>query len=351
MNKYTLPLLACLFALLASCQGTPEAHAPVQEIHITDFKGKALEQAQLPPLMRRIELYEDANGYIGQIKDLCAIDSSLYILDAATSAISRFGLQDGKLQHTVHGQGGGPLEYILPTALTADEKNVHVLDLPGMAIVTYDSNLKPLKKIALPASCSDFVRVDGGFLCYNLTPSDKLQSLIYIDNEGNVRESFQVSRQSLPLTTGAKIFTRNAHKEIFIQPPFSRTVYQWNEQEKRPEEYIRLDFGNKNLPEEMSGESANPFDEPYAIPTHCFVGKESLLCSFLYGNERYYTLSQPGEEAKTGQAVPQPQTPFFPQWQIEDWAVGTYSNETTAKNLPDAGGEVLLLFELSPIED
>ena len=79
MNKYTLPLLACLFALLASCQDTPEAHVPAQEIHITDFNGKTLEQAQQPPLMRRIELYEDANGYIGQIKDLCAIDSSLYL--------------------------------------------------------------------------------------------------------------------------------------------------------------------------------------------------------------------------------------------------------------------------------
>ena len=95
----------------------------------------------------------------------------------------------------------------------------------------------------------------------------------------------------------------------------------------------------------------NPFDEPYAIPTHCFVGKESVLCSFLYDNKRCYTSLRSGEEARTGQAIPQPQTPFFPQWQIGDWVIGTYSAELTEKDLPDAGGEVLLLFDLSPIED
>ena len=351
MNKYIFLSFLCTLTFLISCQNTPPTHSTAKVIHIADFDGKSLELSQLPPLVRRLELREDTSGYIGQIKDVCAMDSDLYILDAVTLSLSRFGLKDGKMRQTIHDQGNGPLEYIQPVALTSDKNNVYALDLPGMAIVTYDRDLKAQKKTALPVPCPDFIKVEGGFLCYNLTPSDDFQPLLFIDDEGNIQEGFQVSHQHLSLTTGAKIFTRNARKEVFIQPPFSRTVYRWNEQEKRPEEYIRLDFGNKNLPEEMNEEMSNPFDEPYAIPTHCFVGEGSVLCSFLYDNKRYYTLLRSDEEARTGQAIPQPQTPFFPQWQIGDRVTGTYSAEFTEKDLPDAGGEVLLLFDLSPIED
>lgn len=350
MNKYIFLSLLCPWVILTSCQDTPSTHSPVKEIHIADFEGKFLPQTELP-LMQHLELREDTTGYIGQIKDICAIDSGLYLLDAATLSLSRFGLKDGKLQQTIYGRGNGPLEYIQPAALTADESNVYVLDLPGMAIITYNRDLKAQKKTTLSVPCFDFIKVDGGFLCYNLTPSDDFQPLIFIDDEGHLKKSFQVSHQNLPLTTGAKIFTSNARKDIFIQPPFSRTVYKWDAQKEKPIEYIRLDFGNKNLPEEINGEMTDPFDEPYAIPTHCFVGEESILCSFLYNDKRYYALSQPGKAIKTGQIIPRQTAPFFPQWQIGDMTIGTYSGDFSSDDSSDSTGEMLLLFGLNAIED
>ena len=95
----------------------------------------------------------------------------------------------------------------------------------------------------------------------------------------------------------------------------------------------------------------DPFDEPYAIPTHCFVGEESILCSFLYNDKRYYALSLPGKAIKTGQIIPQQPSPFFPQWQIGDMTIGTYSGDFSSDDSSDSTGEMLLLFGLNSIED
>lgn len=342
MNKSILSVIS-LFLLLSSCQNTLDTQTAARIIHIADFSGKTLDRQRHFPLTRSLALKEGAQGYIGQIKDICAIDSNLYLLDAARLSLASFSLQDGKLQNRVRSLGNGPLEYILPMALTSDAHHVYLLDMSGMSIIVYDKFLRAQRKIALTFPCVDFIKMDDGFLCYNLAPAEASGPLVFIDREGKVLESFQVNHRQLSVMTGGKIFTRNVREDVFMLPPFSHTVYRWNRQKKQPEEYIRLDFGNKNLPEEMHGENLNPLEEPYALPTHCFVGKERVLCSFLYGKQRYYTLSAPGGEVRTGVAVSPSQVPFFPQWQVGDILAGTCSTQGNTGQ----DGEVLLLFDLN----
>lgn len=43
--------------------------------------------------------------------------------------------------------------------------------------------------------------------------------------------------------------------------------------------------------------------------------------------------------------------PFFPQWQIGDMTIGTYSGDFSSDDSSDSTGEMLLLFGLNAIED
>lgn len=79
--------------------------------------------------VQTVRLHTDTAGYIGDIKDICRMDSFLHILDGATLSVSKFN-QDGLLLRQISTQGNGPMEYIQPMALCADKSHVYLLDLP-----------------------------------------------------------------------------------------------------------------------------------------------------------------------------------------------------------------------------
>ena len=164
MKKYIL-FLATIFAL-CSCQNkTEENPSKAQIVSIQDFVGKTLELKDLGCNVQTIRLHTDTAGYIGDIKDICRVDSFLYILDGATLSVSKFN-QDGLLLRQISTQGNGPMEYIQPMSLCADKSHVYLLDLPGMSIISYNQDLKAEEEITLSFPCSEFIRTEKGFLCY-----------------------------------------------------------------------------------------------------------------------------------------------------------------------------------------
>lgn len=95
MKKYILFLAA--FFTLCSCQNkTEENPSKAQIVSIQDFVGKTLELKDLGCNVQTVRLHTDTAGYIGDIKDICRVDSFLYILDGATLSVSKFN-QDGLL--------------------------------------------------------------------------------------------------------------------------------------------------------------------------------------------------------------------------------------------------------------
>ena len=302
MKKYIL-FLATIFAL-CSCQNkTEENPSKAQIVSIQDFVGKTLELKDLGCNVQTIRLHTDTAGYIGDIKDICRVDSFLYILDGATLSVSKFN-QDGLLLRQISTQGNGPMEYIQPMSLCADKSHVYLLDLPGMSIISYNQDLKAEEEITLPFPCSEFIRTEKGFLCYNMAPT-----------QGN----------------------------IFINPPITQTIYRWNQDSETAEEYITFDFGSKNFPHDSELNVTRLGELPYAFPMYFFHIQESCLYSFLYQDQSYY-YQKTSTADKAGSISKQSSYPFFPRWQIGNKLIGTCPSEFLHLGSEQEAGEVLLFF-------
>ena len=338
--------ISFLFILLSflSCGQKQENFTEAITVEVEDFQGKVLEMNDFVSDASTIFLYADSLGYIGQIKDMCVIDSFLYVLDGVTASLTQFNVGNGKQKCNICQRGNGPFEYIQPVALTFDSQYLYLLDLPGMSIIAFDVSLQGIKEVSLTFPCMDFVRTDDGFLCYNAAPTEDLGLIVYIDEKGKICDSFLSGNGGMPYSPGTKMFVKNSRNEIFINPPFSRTIYQWNCSKKQPEEYLVFDFGGKNIPADADLNRMNVFEEPYVVPSTFFQVGDTSLYSFLYAQKRYYTVVS-SEGVQVG-AVPEDSgRPFFPQWQIGDKLVGTYSAPFPGTT-EDDGGEVLSLFFL-----
>ena len=331
---------------LLSCQNKAiEKKTNIETINITGFEDHTIALKEIVSSIETLQLHTDTTGYIGQIKDVTAIDSSLYILDVITSSITQFNRNNGTLLHSISARGNGPLEYLQPTALTSDPNHLYVLDLPGMAILSYNKSLQVERKIPITFPCLDFIRTKQGFLCYNMTPTETLKQIVYLNKEGEILDSYQLDDLKNAVSTGAKIFTQDTQGKIFVAIPFSRVIYTWDESLTRLEEHLTFHFAFQNIPTDIELDKVNIFEKPYAIPCQFFHIKNSYLRSFIYKGKRYHCLKSTSNQ-KIG-TVPEDSTyPFFPQWQIGDCLIGTCSRELLSPESSDEIGEVLLLYSL-----
>ena len=343
-DSYKQLFLFFILLTLVSCRQQSESVAGVTTVRIEDFQDKVLETGDFLSDVRTLSLHDDSLGYIGQIKDVCAVDSFLYVLDGITASLTQFQIGAGKQMRSVCKRGNGPYEYIQPLALTADGPYLYVLDLPGMSVIAFDATLQGVKEISLPFPCMDFVKTDDGFLCYNAAPAEGMGRIVYMDEEGKVLNSFLPGKAGMSFPSGSKVFVKDARGRIFINLPFSRTIYQWDSTGKKPLEFLAFDFAGKNLPEDADLERMNVFEERYAITSSFFQVGDTSLYSFLYAQKRYYAVVSPAG-VQMGSVPEDAACPFFPQWQAGDLLIGTYS-APFAGMTEDDGGEVLALFSL-----
>lgn len=343
--KYIL-FFAILFFQF-SCQNKKiEKETDIETISVTGFEDHTIALEEIVSSTEILQLHTDTTGgYIGQIKDVTAIDTSIYIIDDATSSISQFNRKNGTLLYSISARGNGPLEYLQPMALTTDSNHLYVLDLPGMGIFSYNKKLQVERKIPITFPCLDFIRTKQGFLCYNMAPTETLKQIVYLDKDGKILDSYQLDDLKNAVSTGSKIFTQDAQGKIFVATPFSKVIYAWNESLTKFEEYLTFHFASQNIPTDIELDKVNIFEKPYAIPCQFFHIKNSYLRSFLYQGKRYHCLKSASNQ-KTG-TVPEDSTyPFFPQWQIGDCLIGTCSKELLSSESGDEIGEVLLFYSL-----
>ena len=308
-DSYKQLFLFFILLTLVSCRQQSESVAGVTTVRIEDFQDKVLKTGDFLSGVRTLSLHDDSLGYIGQIKDVCAVDSFLYVLDGITASLTQFQIGAGKQMRSVCKRGNGPYEYIQPLALTADGPYLYVLDLPGMSVIAFDATLQ----------------------------GD-------MDGEGKVLNSFLPGKAGMSFSSGSKVFVKDARGRIFINLPFSRTIYQWDSTGKKPLEFLAFDFAGKNLPEDADLERMNVFEERYAITSSFFQVGDTSLYSFLYAQKRYYAVVSPAG-VQMGSVPEDVACPFFPQWQAGDLLIGTYS-APFAGMTEDDGGEVLALFSL-----
>lgn len=133
--------LFLILFLLFSCRQGKDKQENVTFFSIENFDGKELNVDECFSYVKLLPLQLDTNRIIGQIKDVCVIGDTIFLLDEITSALYSFDKNSGQCLASVLKKGHGPNEYINPVALSVNAENLYVLDMPTSRIIKFDKGL------------------------------------------------------------------------------------------------------------------------------------------------------------------------------------------------------------------
>ena len=289
-----------------------------QEIVLSDI----VAQVRILPL-----IVKEANLF-GNIRDICFLGDTVYVLDDITASISAFDVNTGRLTGQVCHRGSGPNEYINPIALASDVDNLYLLDMPTRHIIVYDRELNPVETVSLSISALDFIATGKGFFLQNIVRQETPSKVVCTDKKGAVVESY------LPFPdikdgpgdyqggTG-KRFVKTVEGKIFFTEAFSNHIFVFDHTGSAL--FRRLDFIHHNPPSNVVvNHIPDLLEQSYALCEHFFVCGESFIFSFLKDMERYYCFYKPSEGVrKVGRVkFENDGLPFFPRWQQGETLVG-----------------------------
>lgn len=98
-------------------------------VEIKSFERDELKVSDILARIDTVELYTDGKA-MASIRDLCFLDSMVYILDAS-KAVSAFNLRTGRLCKQIRTVGRGHNEYIMPNTIASGGGRVHLMDFSG----------------------------------------------------------------------------------------------------------------------------------------------------------------------------------------------------------------------------
>lgn len=317
-----------LFFLLQSCGNVSRSDCNGKEISIYEFD-KKLNLNEFANDVTKLELETDS-FMIGELKDLCFIDSILYALDGITHKLFAYDMVRKSVVKSIDRVGNGPMEYVRPMALDSDEENIYVLDFPTRKVLTFSRDLTPVREFRLPFAAWDFVKTDNGFLFCNMTINEDLKKIVETDDEGLVVNNY-LSENPIG-ATGGQCFIKTSAKDIYVLPPYSNYSYEWTENGLK--DFYSTDFGSKNMPRGNNQEMGK-YEEEYAYNTDIFVVSKYVLFSFLYKGKRIYSfIDREKGVQKSGIAYDKTRNfPFYPRWQYKNSLIGAFREDTGGEDL------------------
>lgn len=116
-------LLCCVFC---ACTDKNENLSEGEIVVISGFQNVTIDPSLVIKDVEVLKISTDTT-FIGIPKDICIIDSVIYILDDINN-IYAYDWITARLIKSVHNVGSGPNEYVDPIALSADGKNLYLLD-------------------------------------------------------------------------------------------------------------------------------------------------------------------------------------------------------------------------------
>ena len=99
------------------------------------------------------------------------------------------------------------------------------MDCQGNVIIEYDKELSYKRKIKLGFSALDFRKTKNGFILYNLNANDRVKQIVFVDDDGSIKKSIDVDRQSLVNAANDKVFVRTDYGTYIIASS-SNTLYE-----------------------------------------------------------------------------------------------------------------------------
>lgn len=88
---------------------------------------------------KNIKLREGENYLIGSIRDFCVKDNKIYICDSKSSDVKIYSM-DGILINKIGEKGKGPGEFMAPTAIAVDDKNIFIGDIESKKLSIFNKN-------------------------------------------------------------------------------------------------------------------------------------------------------------------------------------------------------------------
>lgn len=348
MNKMQFIIIILSIILLLSCDKS-EKILPCKNIIVENFINNDVDMNNIIDDFSIVELRLDTSLIIGRVKDLCIVDTTIFILDDMTFSLSSFSLKDGRLLKTICRKGNGPKEYINPVSISVSENKIYLLDLATNKIIVFGKDLEPLDEVRISFTALDFIKAENGFLFYNMGGEKELGKFVYTDLKGNIQNSFIPStKDNSDYLCGGKLFVKNDENEIYATDPLSNTIYHWDKNNLSP--YIRTDFQKYNIPDEIELNGTNIFEENYAVNCNFFITSFVFINSFLYKDMRYYNFKSLLSEKSISGKVKVSNMPFYPQWQsgkrlisvCPNRYIGIQPSENSDTDIEDQGLSVIL---------
>lgn len=249
-------------------------------ITINNYKNQTIDIDSFTTAVDTTLLVMDKH-IMASIKDLCMMDSSICVLDKMNT-IAIFDIASGKTKKVEKRVGTGPGEYVSPQAIISDNDTIYVLDLQALCVLVYDKELNFIRKVRTNFPAMDFIKVDDGFLFYNLNATSKLKRIVYTDLNGHVINSFRLSERENDVLLSENVFSKDEKGNVYIMEPMSNIIREWRN-EKIHDSFV-LDFGSKTS---NANKNSLLLKEQKEIVMQSHLTSKYVVTTFISNNKVY----------------------------------------------------------------
>ncbi|MBO4397011.1 MAG: 6-bladed beta-propeller [Bacteroidaceae bacterium] len=177
---------------------------------------------------------------LSRIRKACVNDSLIFILDDMKSLFV-YNTKDGHLIKQIQRVGHGAGEYIEPMSVSIDGEYLYVLDMAASLILKYDYSLNYQGQITIPIHTFDFIKVPDGFLLWNAGGYNDLKSVLHVDLEGTLINTYVKPKMELDHIESTCVFSDDGEGRVYALETISDTIYEWKNNQMTA--LYGLDFG------------------------------------------------------------------------------------------------------------
>lgn len=252
--KYYFIILSVLI-LLSGCKGQQFIGTSINFDNSVDYTHK-LDYKLFTQSVDSVIL-EKGSIPLSRIRKTCINDSLLFILDDMKS-IFVYNTENGHLIKQIQKIGHGEGEYIEPMSIALSDSFLYVLDLSNTLILKYDYNLNYKDCIKCKFHAFDFVKVQNGFLMWNMESKGDAKRIVHIGDTGKIIESFLSNDMILDYSSSTQMFSDDGYGKYYALESLSDTIYEWVDNELKP--LYGLDYGmDPDKKYRISSEKAEDF--------------------------------------------------------------------------------------------
>lgn len=315
-------LIIGIISLFSSCGSISEDIA--QNIQVSKFTDKTFNINEHVNSVRSLKIHLGENVFMADIKDVCMIDSSVFVADNS-NALYHINKNNGRVITHARNIGRAKNEYINIDAITSDHKNLFLLDSRTKRILVFDKEMKFVKDIRIDVPALDLVKTNDGFLIYNPIANDRQKRFIHIDNNGKTIGDYIIPEVTTNTLMTTNYFSVNNDGRIFMYEATAYTIYEWKDGNVIPIYTLSFD---KDTFTGATNYKQNSLDINEVLTAENFVTSNYILSSFINDNNRFYNLyDTKSKRNKNGMVDTTSQIPFFPRWQSGNTLIGSMTRK------------------------